>query len=32
MGISPKTVFEIENRPFYATNDGKGVAVREIFA
>ncbi|HND51209.1 MAG TPA: DUF1501 domain-containing protein, partial [Pirellulaceae bacterium] len=24
MGISPRTVFEIENRPFYATEDGKG--------
>jgi hypothetical protein len=29
-GVSPKTVFEIETRPFHATNDGKGVAVREI--
>jgi hypothetical protein len=32
MGISPKTVFEIENRPFFATNDGKGVCVKELFA
>lgn len=24
MGISPKTMFEIEGRPFYATVDGKG--------
>lgn len=32
MGISPKTVFDIEGRPFYATEDGKGRAVREIFA
>jgi hypothetical protein len=32
MGISPKTVFDIENRPFYATLDGKGVAVKDIFA
>ena len=32
MGISPKTVFEIEGRPFYATEDGKGRAVKEIFA
>lgn len=31
MGISPKTVFEIEKRPFYATIDGKGKAVEEIF-
>jgi uncharacterized protein (DUF1501 family) len=32
MGISPKTMYEIEKRPFYATEDGKGIAVREIFA
>jgi len=32
MGISPKTAFEIEKRPFYITEDGKGEAVREIFA
>lgn len=32
MGISPKTVFDIEQRPFYATEDGKGTAVKEIFA
>ncbi len=32
MGISPKTGFEIEGRPFYVTQDGKGVAVRDIFA
>ena len=32
MGISPKTVFNIEQRPFYATEDGKGVAVESIFA
>ena len=31
MGISPKTVFNIENRPFYATSDGKGKAVMELF-
>ena len=24
MGISPKTAFEIEKRPFYVTEDGKG--------
>jgi hypothetical protein len=24
MGISPKTAFDIEGRPFYATVDGKG--------
>ena len=32
MGISPKTVFEIENRPFYATEDGHGKPVEMIFA
>ncbi len=32
MGISPKTVFDVENRPFYATQDGKGVAVKELWA
>jgi hypothetical protein len=31
MGISPKTVFEVEKRPFYATEDGKGNAVTELF-
>ncbi|MEZ6055597.1 MAG: DUF1501 domain-containing protein [Planctomycetaceae bacterium] len=31
MGISPKTVFDVEKRPFYATEDGRGVAVQEIF-
>ncbi|HEY2416134.1 MAG TPA: DUF1501 domain-containing protein [Pirellulaceae bacterium] len=32
MGINPATAFDIERRPFYATEDGKGVAVRELFA
>ncbi|MCB1243947.1 MAG: DUF1501 domain-containing protein [Verrucomicrobiales bacterium] len=32
MGISPKTAYDIEKRPFYATVDGKGQAVREVFA
>lgn len=31
MGISPKTGFDIEGRPFYVTEDGKGRAVNEIF-
>ena len=31
MGISPKTLFNVEKRPFYATEDGKGKAVKEIF-
>jgi hypothetical protein len=32
MGVSPKTSFEIESRPFYATEDGKGKPVEAIFA
>lgn len=32
MGISPKTEFDIEKRPFYATRDGKGKAVMDLFA
>ena len=32
MGISPKTAFDIEKRPFYATEDGKGQSVAELFA
>ena len=32
MGVSPKTAFEIEKRPFYITEDGKGQAVQELFA
>ena len=32
MGVSPKTAFDIEGRPFYATEDGKGQPVRELFA
>jgi uncharacterized protein DUF1501 len=32
LGINPQTEFEIERRPFYATEDGKGVAARELFA
>jgi arylsulfatase A-like enzyme len=32
MGISPKTAFDIEKRPFYATPDGKGQAVADLFA
>ncbi len=31
MGISPKTAFDIEKRPFYVTADGKGQAVRDLF-
>jgi len=32
MGVSPKTTFEIEGRPFYPTIDGKGRPVAELFA
>ncbi len=32
MGVSPKTEFTIEGRPFYVTEDGKGNAVTDIFA
>jgi hypothetical protein len=31
MGISPSTAFDIEGRPFYATEDGKGRPALEIF-
>jgi hypothetical protein len=31
MGISPKTGFNIEGRPFYVTEDGKGTPVTEVF-
>jgi Protein of unknown function (DUF1501) len=31
MGVSPKTAFDVERRPFYATEDGKGQPVRELF-
>ncbi len=32
MGISPKTAFEVERRPFYVTQDGKGIPVQDLFA
>ncbi len=32
MGINPKTSYEIEKRPFYATQDGLGKAVKSLFA
>jgi len=32
MGISPKTAFDVERRPFYATEDGKGKPVTDVFA
>ena len=32
MGISPKTAFDVERRPFYVTQDGKGKPVMDIIA
>jgi hypothetical protein len=32
MGVNPKTMFEVEKRPFYVTEDGKGKAVTDLFA
>jgi len=32
MGINPRTTFDVEKRPFYATEDGKGVPVSALFA
>ena len=32
MGVSPKTAFDVEKRPFYATIDGTGVPAMELFA
>jgi hypothetical protein len=32
MGVSPKTAFDVEKRPFYATEDGKGRVVESLFA
>jgi hypothetical protein len=32
MGISPKTAFDVERRPFYVTEDGKGQPVRDVMA
>lgn len=32
MGISPKTAYEVEKRPFYATIDGHGKPVMDVFA
>ena len=31
MGINPQTAFEVERRPFYATQDGKGKPVMDLF-
>ncbi len=32
MGISPKTAFDVERRPFYVTKDGKGKPVMDVIA
>jgi hypothetical protein len=32
LGISPKTAIDVEKRPFYVTEDGKGQPVRELFS
>ena len=32
MGVHPRTAFEVEKRPFYATEDGKGKPVMDLFA
>ncbi|HTU19402.1 MAG TPA: DUF1501 domain-containing protein [Gemmataceae bacterium] len=32
LGISPRTAFLIEKRPFYVTQDGKGRPVKKLFA
>lgn len=32
MGISPKTGFKVEGRPFYVTEDGQGKPVTDLFA
>jgi hypothetical protein len=31
LGISPRTAFDVERRPFYATEDGRGQAVQQLF-
>jgi hypothetical protein len=32
VGISPKLAYEVEQRPFYVTKDGKGQPVMQLFA
>ncbi len=32
MGINPKTAYDVEKRPFYATEDGHGKPVMQVFA
>jgi hypothetical protein len=32
MGVSPRTAFDVERRPSYATEDGRGRAIQALFA
>jgi hypothetical protein len=32
LGVSPRTAFVVEKRPFFVTQDGKGKPVKELFA
>lgn len=32
LGISPKLAYDVEQRPFYVTRDGKGQPIKELFA
>jgi arylsulfatase A-like enzyme len=32
MGVSPQTAFDVEKRPFYATQDGRGKPIMDLFA
>jgi hypothetical protein len=32
LGVSPRAAFEVEKRPFYATEDGKGRPVAALLA
>jgi hypothetical protein len=32
LGLPPDLSYEVEGRPFYATPDGKGRAVADLFA
>ncbi|HZY89385.1 MAG TPA: DUF1501 domain-containing protein [Gemmataceae bacterium] len=32
LGVAPRTAFEVEKRPFYVTQDGKGKPVKALFA
>jgi hypothetical protein len=32
LGISARTAFEVEKRPFYVTQDGKGRPVKQLFS